>query len=197
MSNQEPLFDENKKQKNAIVFRKEGSGITPTDFASLGWVLRARSEDPMRPHICGLYSEGNGKFIATDGHRMHIAEIPGMEEKIPEGIWLYVSSTAKQISILEAPEGIGKYPDYERISSMTEAHESKGMIAYAGNDTDTLWQFWDLVGVKCNIEYLMDVLKCNEAMTVHAAPDPLAGIFFTREDNDGNTKKAILMSLKA
>jgi hypothetical protein len=197
MGKQENLFfDENERQKNAIVINREGSGVTPQEFDSLAWVLRARSKDERRMHLCGLHSDGMGEFVATDGHRLHIAEIPGLTEKIPEGIWIYVHSTKTQISILEAPEGMAAYPSYKMVSGLSVDHENKGSMMYLGSDTDSLWRFWDLVGVKCNIDYLMDILEGVDGLDVFAAPEPLSGIFFISRDEFGNTKKAILMPLK-
>lgn len=196
MNKQEGLFvDENAKQKNAIVIDKKGK-IDP-DFDSLSWVLRARSRDELWAHLRGLYSDGMGKFVATDGHRLHIAEIPGMTEKIPAGIWLYVHETKTQISILEAPEGMAKYPPYEAVSDMTEHYGKKGLVAYT-DDSGTVWMYWDLVGRKCNIDYLLDILKGVEAMDVYVHDeDQSAGIFFCFDGQDGNTKKAIFLPFKS
>ena len=195
MNKQEGLFpDPNEKQKNAIVLDRKK--VDP-DFDALSWVLRARSKDELRANLCGLYSDGMGKFVATDGHRLHIAEIPGMTEKIPAGIWLYVHETKKQISILEAPDGMAKYPDTDRVSDMTERYGKKGLVVYT-DDSSTVWMYWDLVGRKCNIDYLLDVLKGAEAMDVYVHDeDQSAGVFFCFDGKDGNTKKAILMPFKA
>jgi len=43
--------------------------------AALAYVLPAASNDATRPHICGVNLEG-ARIAATDGHRMHRAELP-------------------------------------------------------------------------------------------------------------------------
>ncbi len=51
------------------------------DFAALSWVRRAVCRDATRFHLCGVYldpegvAEGRGRLVATDGHRMHVAEV--------------------------------------------------------------------------------------------------------------------------
>ncbi len=180
--------------KNAIVIEKES--VDAHDFDSLSWVLRARSKDKTRMNLYGLYSDGQGEFVATDGHRMHIAEIPGLTEKIPEGIWLYIDEKSKRISILEAPESIAAYPAYDTLSDLSEMHQKKGWLVYAGDPSATLWAYFDITGIKCNIDFLMDVIQGTDAMEIFVSPDASAPIFFCCDNGSGNTKKAILMPMK-
>jgi hypothetical protein len=194
-------IDESKK--NAIVIsRDEGS---PEDFDTLLWVLRARLKDEKKQNLCGLFSDGQGKFTATDGHRLHVAEIPSLMEKIPAGIWLYVHSDKKKISIREAPEGIDPYPEYENLLILTDGHVKRGWIHHVeGDDSNTVWRYWDLVGIHCNIEYLLDICKGAgqlDILSCDAKNGKVSGaeslpIFFHSEDDDGKTKKAILMPFK-
>jgi hypothetical protein len=190
-------------QKNAIVICKEDGD--PDSFDSLLWVLRARSKDEERPNLCGLFSDGEGKFAATDGHRLHVAEIPLLTERIPAGIWLYVHADKKKVSIREAPDGIAPYPDYTKLTDLSEAHKKRGFISHIdGDDSGTLWRYWDLTGIHCNIDYLFDICKGVAALEVFStdpAPGKISGseplpIFFCTEGSEGNTKKAILMPLK-
>jgi hypothetical protein len=192
---------ESESQKNAIVIERDSGVCTEADFDALSWVLRARSKEDDRPNLRGLYSDGLGKFVATDGHRMHIAEIPGMEEKVPAGIWLYVHETKKQISIKEAPEGTAPFPSYEKVADITDLHVKRGYLSHLLDDTGCLWRYWDLTKIRCNIDYLMDICRGVDNMTVYSVPadDVIAnahGVFFISEQSDGNTKKAVLMPLK-
>lgn len=204
-----PFYERaDESQKNAIVIVRIQDPKVPDDkFDALSWVLRARSRDEKRPYLCGIFSDGEGKFIATDGHRMHIAEIPDFTEKIPAGIWLYVHSDKKQISVREAPSDMPPYPEYTRVSDISGFHKERGMITFE-DDTSIVWQYWDLTGIKSNINYLLDICRDTEGLRVFSAdplppcdipgaPSPVSPpVFFYSEGAEGNTRKAVLMPLK-
>jgi len=195
-------------QKNAIVISRKPDPKAPDlDFDALSWVLRARSKDPHRLILCGLFSDGQGQFVSTDGHRLHIAEIPALTERIPAGTWLYVHADKKQISIKEAPEDLPNFPDYKKISDISERHKNRGFLSYI-DDTQAVWDYWNLTGIRSNIDYLLDICRDTESLSVFSAdplppcdipgaPEPVAAaIFFCSESSEGNTKKAMLMPLK-
>jgi hypothetical protein len=182
-------------QKNAIVIeRTDGDGL---DFDTLSWVLRARSEDKLRPNLCGLFSDGTGLFVATDGHRMHIAEVPNLTERIPGGIWTFIHADKKKISLREAPEDMALFPNYQLLADPSEEHKDKGCLMLMDEDGSSLvWEFFRLVGRPFNITYLVDAFMGSDAMTVLAAPSEGSAVFFVNELPDGITRKAILMPLK-
>lgn len=179
-------------QKNAIVIDK--AEWEEVDFEALAWVLRARSTDKERPNLCGVYSDGTGLFVATDGHRMHLAEIPEFTERIPAGLWLYVHSDKKKISIREAPSDMAAFPPYDKLVDPSEQHTSKGHVV--GEDSMTVWTLWELVKQYFNINYLMDICRGSDAFEVIASREPSSAIFFYAENPDGRTRKAVLMPLK-
>lgn len=187
------FFPENEKQKNAIVLDKQDDN--ENDFNALSWVLRARSKEKKPQELGGCYSDGMGKFAATDGHRLHVAEIPGLTEKIPKGIWLFVHETAKQISIKEPPDSIANFPDFERLTDISENHEKKGVMTDL-DETSLVWMFRELTGKECNIFYLFDICKGCVELDVWASPEKASPVFFCWESGDGDTRKAILMPLK-
>jgi hypothetical protein len=135
-----------------------------------------------------------GLFVSLDGHRMHIAEIPGLTEKIPQGIWIYALGNKKQISLKEPLGNALPYPDFKALSDLSEKHELKGTLVHA-DDTSALWMFYDMTGIKCNIDYLMDVCRESDALDVYCSPTFNAAVYFVQEGPDGYTKKAVLMPL--
>jgi hypothetical protein len=182
-------------QKNAIVINNDQDN--QSDFLSLAWVLRARSKDEaVQPHLCGLYSDGQGRFMATDGHRLHVAGIPSFTERIPEGIWVYVHADKKNISLKEAPDGTPLFPNITGLLDMSEQHKKRGMILFMEDESSAVWQYWDFVGVKCNIDYLLDILKGPDAFDVFSSLEANTPIFFISAERNGNAKKAVLMPLK-
>lgn len=196
-----PFARADESQKNAIVITKEKD---EDGFLSLLWVLRARSKEEDRPTLCGLHSDGQGKFAATDGHRLHVAEIPTLTERIPGGIWFYVHADKKKISVLEAPADIPAYPDYETLLDLSDKHVKRGWIDYM-DDTQTVCDYWDLTHIKSNIGYLLDICRDAGPFEVFSAeptngritgaPDVLPVVFY-QEGSEGTSRKAILMPLK-
>jgi len=184
---------------NGIVIEKN-KDCNKEDFKSLAWVLRARSKDDMRPNLTGLHSDGMGKFIATDGHRMHIAEIPKLSETIPAGIWIYVHASSKKISLQQAPEDTPDYPDCQKvIDGFNNGNPvSKGMVFHIkGEDSNTVWYFHHATSLECNIDYLIDVLENQDPMNIRVQEgNELSPIELTGGGIDGNTQKAIIMPLK-
>lgn len=207
MKNQEvfPFAERaDESQKNAIVImRNPDPKIPDPDFDSIMWVLRARSKDAdMLLHLCSLHSDGQGRFVATDGHRLHAAEIPALSEKIPGGIWLFVHADKKKVSVLEAPADIRAYPNLTGLLDLDERHQRRGWLAYE-DDTQAIWSYWDLTGIKSNITYVIDVCKDIEPLEVFSsdpAPGKVTGskslpVIFCSQDAEGRSKKAILMPL--
>jgi len=198
-----PFARADESQKNAIVILKDGTD--DESFYALRWVLKARSEASEMMHLCSVHHDGEGVFVATDGHRLHLAEIEALTERIPAGIWLYVHGDKKKLSLKEAPEGICKYPNYSALLDLSENHKKRGLIDHLdGDESATVWRYWDLVGVKCNIEYLIDVLDGTGGMEVYAddprpgivtGRDPLPLIFYSGS-GEGITRKALIMPLK-
>jgi DNA polymerase III sliding clamp (beta) subunit (PCNA family) len=59
-------------------WKPDGSWDTPTFQDALSWVLPATSKDPTRPHLSGIYFD-NEAVVATDGHRLHLSRLEGMD----------------------------------------------------------------------------------------------------------------------
>lgn len=179
---------------NAIVIEK-GNGANPEDFLSLAWVLRARAKDESRLNLCGLHSDGMGRFAATDGNRLHVAEIPKMAEAITEGTWLFVHASATKISLMQAPDAASPYPNYQKAIDLFNSAEpiAKGSIFHVkGELSMTVWRFADMVSQRINIDYMIDALDKVDAMNIRVTA---SHVEFSQE-NGNSTRKAIIGVLK-
>jgi hypothetical protein len=181
---------------NGIVIENK-KGVDEKDFTSLSWVLRARSRDEERPVLCGVSSDGMGRFAATDGHRLHVAEIPKLSETIPKGVWLYVHGNKKKIS-LEQTDGL-TFPDFQKVfDDFNNAKPTnKGMVNHVkGEDSGAVWRLHDITDMTFNIKYALEMLSGIEPLSVRICSDYLHGIEFSSQGEEGNTKRGIIMPLK-
>lgn len=48
--------------------------------AALRWASLAMGSDETRPYVCGVLLDGD-KVVATDGHRLHVANVPGLRSE--------------------------------------------------------------------------------------------------------------------
>ena len=183
---------------NGIVIENK-KGVAPEDFQALAWVLRARSREEERLNLCGVHSDGMGKFEATDGHRIHVAEIPSFSETIPAGIWIHVSANKKKISLQQTEMMESAFPksqmffDEFNLNNPTE----KGFAEHIkGEDSSVIWRVHGITDMEFNIKYLIDVLSEIEPLMVRVCKDYLKGIEFSSDRGEGNTKRAIIMPFK-
>jgi len=180
---------------NGVVIEKN-ENIIDQDFNSLAWVLKARSKDELRRNLFGIYSTGDGKFVATDGHRLHVAEIPKFAETIPEGVWAYVHASKRKISLRQT-DGL-TFPSYQPLFDDFNRSEPKnnGSVHLLKDKlSEAIWNFWDLVGIRVNINYLEDALSCGEEMNIRSI-ERIGQIELSYEGSDGNTKRALIMAMK-
>jgi len=63
-----------------VVDLEEYVAISTEAFARLS---SAMSKDETRDNLCGLYIDPKGRLAATDGHRLHFADVTGIEDVIP------------------------------------------------------------------------------------------------------------------
>ena len=76
---------------------RQGGDWEPSSLrTALRWVARAVCTDAGRPHLCGVYF-GDDAIVATDGHRMHVAELPGL----PGGVFLRTSDVSLLVESLK------------------------------------------------------------------------------------------------
>lgn len=180
---------------NGVVIEKN-ENIIDQDFNSLAWVLKARSKDELRRNLFGIYSTGDGKFVATDGHRLHVAEIPKFAETIPEGVWAYVHASKRKISLRQT-DGL-TFPSYQPLFdefNRSEPKKNGSIHLFKDRLSEVVWQFWDLVGIRVNINYLEDALSGGEEMNIRSI-EKTDQIELSYEGSDGNTKRALIMAMK-
>lgn len=186
----ENIITEEKKKvepMNEILIQKYGSSYRhkkrPMNMAfdSLLWVLLARSIDPLRPQLMGLYADGSGTFVATDGHRLHLAIIEDYKESIPEGVWIFAHADQCKI-ILSKPSEPLTYPDYRRVTvGMVKEWQpediSTGRINCSTRNGDVmLWEFFAIAGKCAAVKYLQDATKGSDCMNVRTCKDGMAVI---------------------
>lgn len=122
----------------------------------LGWVLLAVSLDETRPHLTGVYFDRE-QVVAVDGHRLHLARLPGMSggpALIPGksvAALLHVLPKQGEVSALRAEEKLrfragdweletrameGQFPPYDQVipaegSEAFRAVVERGRMAHA------------------------------------------------------------------
>jgi hypothetical protein len=138
----------------------------PLTFERMTFVLKARSKDATREYLTVLHVEQTktgSRLIATDGLRLHVAEI---NRKIASGNYKPVL-TKDRISLGEPAEGI-VFPNWVKV--IPENTEKRAVIDLADtgmgkdrNQTERLsWAFRSFVnqtGELINLRFLEDLLK--------------------------------------
>ena len=89
---------------------EKGKG-TNEMFDTWKWLLKAKSTDETRPAI-NLIQVSEKRAVATDGYRLHIANVK--DSGVKPGLYRVLASTAKQIVLQEDTEG-HLYPDIKQV----------------------------------------------------------------------------------
>ena len=95
-----------------------------TAFDQIAFVLTALSKDETRyilTHMKVIREGHITRYVATDGHRLHIAELdPGFIsedlELLDDGIYTLISKTAKHIVLKKTEEYKTTYPNWEQVA---------------------------------------------------------------------------------
>jgi hypothetical protein len=154
---------ETKRDHGSFVINRSES---PVDFDRIAFVLKARSKDEKREYLTVLHVEQTStgsRLIATDGLRLHFAEI---ERKIESGE--YKPAVHKDCIRLGDPVKDIQFPNYARI--IPENTIKRGVIDLTDtgmgkdrNQTERLsWVFNSFVkktGDLINLRYLEDLTK--------------------------------------
>ncbi len=144
---------------NGIIIEKTNSN--KLYFESLLWVLRARSKDNIRKPLQGIYSDGTGYFVATDGILMNVVYVPSFVSIIPKGIWTLIPSNAKYIVLMELIGSEYKYPNWKGLIDNFNNSSSPfvcGEITYSDKDK-FLWDYYNKVNVPCDTDRLLNIFK--------------------------------------
>lgn len=134
------------------------------------WVSLAKSKEMTRYYICEMHA-GDGKLVATDGHRIHVVNLSDVD--LDEYLNGYVSLTGAKI------ECKGTYPQWERVVpednlsvtlDLTESPEVKQ------NDYGT-YTYIDLFGERCKflLKYWQDAVQNDKSCKI------------SKQDNDNKS----------
>ena len=142
------------------------------------WVSLAKSKEMTRYYICEMHA-GDGKLVATDGHRIHVVNLSDVD--LDEYLNGYVSLTGAKI------ECNGTYPQWENTVPeenlntdiyLTQSFEVKQ------NDFGT-YIYIELFGKRCkfNLKYWQDAVQDNTTCKISKQDDdPNSVIKLTFDD---------------
>ena len=192
---------------NAIIIKKYGENNhqhkkRPFNFAfdALVWITLARSKDCFRKVLNGIYSDGSGGFVATDGHRLHQAIIKDYIELIPKGVWEVAHCDICKI-ILAKPSETLQYPEYKKVtvdmpSSWNQELIRTGRVNCSkGNGDAMLWEFFSIAGKCVALRYFQDAVKGSDIMTVRTHIDGMQVIELDNCNPD-YPRQAYIMPIK-
>jgi DNA polymerase III sliding clamp (beta) subunit (PCNA family) len=100
------------------------NGSNPT-FKDLSWTVRAMSKDPIKINLNAVYINA-GNMVASDGHRMHLAEINLDGTPLEEGLYEVIKNSKDQI-ILQEIEGEG-LPNYKQVIPEGETQKTVELV---------------------------------------------------------------------
>jgi len=185
---------------NAIVITKRAMDkkrLGDPSFDALKWVLKAVCKDQLRKDICCLNSDGNGRFAGTDGHRLHVADLPEMASFLPSGNWKHIP-TASPNALVFMENGGALYPVYDKV--FPKEYDEKETVIHAGTEfKDWWWKFFQAVNVPVNMDYLSAALSGGGEWTIKRAKGDAstkAPVVLTCENPDVRMT-ALIMPLKA
>ena len=128
-------------------------------FAELRFVLKALSNDSTR-HVLTMLCVREGKFIATDGRRLHQAD---KAERHEDGLYHVLANTAKRIVLSKAEDDL-KYPNTEQVIPKTHSH------TVSGNRPEMVQHKVTKAGGGCiNHQYLLDAMPDKQTDNVNVS----------------------------
>jgi len=132
------------------------------DFENVLWVADAVSKDETRRALWNVLITKEQKAVATDGHRLHIADLKfGPEDGYEAGQYEIIKRTKKEIVLQRIDDALAdNYPPYEQVSPKIP----KGMKSTAANERDDavaiVVRGMETGFISC--EYTSDALGCDK-----------------------------------
>jgi len=117
-------------------------------------------------------------------------------KQFPKAYGLNVHASKRKISLRQT-DGL-TFPSYQPLFDDFNRSEPKnnGSVHLLKDKlSEAIWNFWDLVGIRVNINYLEDALSCGEEMNIRSI-ERIGQIELSYEGSDGNTKRALIMAMK-
>lgn len=161
------------------------------DFHGIRWVLRARGTGKESLKLSFIEHE-NGRWTATDGHRLHHYESDGFVD-YEDGIYKVVVNKVNEVVLrkdIDAP----RFPNWHNVCPDASSWKKKFPIVVSDVDHDGTVAYTKIVReMKSNtmmINYFQDFISCGsyETFDVYMYDDNSAVCFW----NNGN-KFALIM----
>jgi hypothetical protein len=177
-------------------------------FNALSFVVAARSSDPARFHMNGVYigeEDGHLLFASTDGRRLHLyrdesdflklaLESSGVDTKAITGHNFGVKKTADMLII--GAEYAGQFPNWRKVYDSCERKPDAVSVTFTkGTDyTDGVYAV-HRSGFAAKLGHLADLYKHGQDWDFYApAKDGGAGLFASK-DFDGGIMEALVMPM--
>lgn len=174
-------------------------GAEKDDYESLLFVLKAKSSDETRPFMCVLHVErtkSGSRLVATDGRRLHVAEIG---TKLESGEYDVI--IAKNSVILKENSAGLQFPNWKRV--VPEKTIDKGTInleksGLGKNDSKAaemsiaFGKFLEKTGEIVNLRYLEDLPKAEWSLLCQS--EKRRAVMLKRGDR-GKESYAVIMPL--
>ena len=166
---------------DAIIFEKKGKA--DTNFETLLWVLKAKGDGDLRIYLQMLLVDVDNTFVCTDGHRLHLAQIP--EYSIEPGTYEYIPTRKGCAVILRKVSDID-FPEYRKVIPNGDT-PVLGEIFNSRKYTtpgEALIKLFELTGKGVDLNYLLDILS-TDSLVYQVKNDkskPVSAIVFERED---------------
>lgn len=121
----------------------------------LGWVFKAAGNDATRAHIFKRIHVENGKAIATNGHKMHIAVIG---EHFPDGEYLG-EIVKKELWLELLTDTPDKFPAWENVIPKDAKYLGNWNANVDDRDlTCITWRLYDLLTGGINLSHVADMI---------------------------------------
>lgn len=148
-------------------------------FAKLRFIVRARvKNDIYRPQFAAVHVQ-DGCTIATDGHRIHWADI----QEIPDGVYDITSATVRAITL--EPSAIEPWEGFRKVMTPPPLDVPSSQMFWgdvSGGAGLSLYKTYLLPNAPAvNLKYFMDLEPCSHIKVMvdgnsYYATDPELGI---------------------
>jgi hypothetical protein len=172
--------------------------FTEASARVLHWVTLTRSDDHTRQMMQNLHIE-DGQAVATDGMRMHMAQLPMVKVKgevdkpiLEDGDYHVVKSTTKLVQLAKIDDNDGKvFPSYKKLIPETEPEKSLNLWSCSKNNISKFTLYYSKIiqfGV-VNIDFIKDLISHEDSWTAQYFGKNKVIVF-----TSGN-KKALIMPM--
>jgi hypothetical protein len=185
-------------------------------FDEIRWVIEARSTDPTRYHMSGLYvkAEADGviSLVCTNGHRLHMLEtgartldeygdtfksaIDGYDLK--EGVQMSVEKATKSEIVLGGLID-ARFPNYRKVMPDISETGFPGFNFHDKNQVVFGWSVYSVfaAGQPASVDYLKTLGLIGEVWTMHLADCGCAIPFTIPRTMRGNRATAVMMPVNS